>query len=186
MAEPAVSLGPVPVLDLSGDGDNIAGLQAPGRLALLLIPALAVHAQQQLSAALGSVMDVPVVAAAGLEGDVGYKYRLLGVREGLEIALTHKILGVGGVGVALAEEAAVVFRLAAVIDLLCHAESGPGVGPSGVESQMGQDLCHLSFGDAVGLGCGEVILQGRIGDALADEGGDGDDGTGLEGEQLLP
>ena len=62
MAEPAVGLGTVPVLDLSGDGDDIAGLQAPGRLARFLIPALAVHAQQQLSAVFGSVMNVPVVA----------------------------------------------------------------------------------------------------------------------------
>ena len=186
MAEPAVGLGTVPVLDLSGDGDDIAGLQAPGRLARFLIPALAVHAQQQLSAVFGSVMNVPVVAAAGLKGDVGHKYGLLGIGKGLEVAVAHKILCVSGVRFALTEEAAVVFRLAAVIDLLCHAESGPGVGPSGIESQMGQDLCHLSFGDAVGLGGGKVILQGRISDALADEGGDGDDGTGFQGKQLLP
>ena len=63
MAEPAVGLGTVPVLDLSVDGDDIAGLQAPGRLARFLIPALAGGTQQQLSAALGGMVDVPVVAA---------------------------------------------------------------------------------------------------------------------------
>ena len=41
----------MPVLDLRGNGHHIAGLQASGRLALLLIPALAVYADQQLTAA---------------------------------------------------------------------------------------------------------------------------------------
>lgn len=51
MAEPAALLGAMPVFDLRGNGHHIAGLQAPGRLALLLIPALAVYADQQLTAA---------------------------------------------------------------------------------------------------------------------------------------
>ena len=63
MAEPAALFGAMPVLDLRGNGHHIAGLQAPGRLALLLIPALAVYADQQLTAALLGVMDMPVVAA---------------------------------------------------------------------------------------------------------------------------
>lgn len=51
MAEPAALFGAMPVLDLRGNGHHIAGLQAPVRLALLLIPALAVYADQQLTAA---------------------------------------------------------------------------------------------------------------------------------------
>ena len=42
----------------------------------------------------------------------------------------------------------------------------------------------ITIGRQFGSGGGEVIFQGRIGDALADEGGDGDNGTGLQGEQL--
>ena len=90
MAEPAVGLGTVPVLDLSGDGDDIAGLQAPGRLARFLIPALAVHAQQQLSAAFGSVMNVPVVAAAGLKGHVGGEQAALGVGVGVQEGISDE------------------------------------------------------------------------------------------------
>ena len=63
MAEPAVGLRTVPVLDVRGDGDDIADAQALRGLALLLIPALAVDADEQLSAAALRVVDVPVVAA---------------------------------------------------------------------------------------------------------------------------
>ena len=63
MAEPTVGLCAVPVLDVRGDGDDIAGGQALRGLALLLIPALAVDADEQLSAAALCVVDVPVVAA---------------------------------------------------------------------------------------------------------------------------
>ena len=63
VAEPAVRLGPVPVLHVGGDHDDAARLQADGGLALLLIPALAGGTQQQLAAAFCRVVDVPVVAA---------------------------------------------------------------------------------------------------------------------------
>ena len=63
MAEPAVRLGAVPVLDVCGDGDDGARGQADGCLALLLIPALTGGADQELSAAFRSVVDVPVVPA---------------------------------------------------------------------------------------------------------------------------
>ena len=63
VAEPAVGLGTVPVLDVGRDGDHGAGGQADGRFALFLVPAFACGTNQQLAAALGGVVDVPVVAA---------------------------------------------------------------------------------------------------------------------------
>ena len=57
MAEPAVLLSAVPMLHLCWDGDHIAGLQSLGRLALLLIPALAVNTDEQLSAAALRVVE---------------------------------------------------------------------------------------------------------------------------------
>lgn len=45
------------MLYLSGDRYDIAGLQALGRLACFLIPALAVYTDQQLTAALGDETD---------------------------------------------------------------------------------------------------------------------------------
>ena len=63
VAEPAVLFGTVPVLDLCRNGDYCAGFQADGRLSLLLIPALSGSADQDLSAALGGMVNVPVVPA---------------------------------------------------------------------------------------------------------------------------
>ena len=63
VAEPAVPLCAVPVLDIGRDRDDRTGLEADSGLPLLLIPALAGGTQQQLSAALGGMVDVPVVAA---------------------------------------------------------------------------------------------------------------------------
>ena len=63
VAEPAVGLGTVPVLDVGRGGDHGAGGQADGRFALFLVPAFACGTNQQLAAALGGVVDVPVVAA---------------------------------------------------------------------------------------------------------------------------
>ena len=73
VAEPAVLLGTVPVLDLRRNGNDHARFQFHSRLALFLIPALAGSADQDLSAAFGGVVNVPVVPAARLKGHVGQK-----------------------------------------------------------------------------------------------------------------
>ena len=70
MLEPAVPGSAVPVLDVCRNIDHVAGMQFSGFFAPFLIPALSVNADEELSAAFVSVMDVPVVAAAGLKRDV--------------------------------------------------------------------------------------------------------------------
>ena len=70
VAEPAVGCGSVPVLDVSRNLDDVSGVQTLCGLALFLIPALALNADQHLAAALACVVDMPVVAAARLKGDV--------------------------------------------------------------------------------------------------------------------
>ena len=89
VGEPAVFGCAVPVLDLGGDDHRVAGGQRLGRLAPFLVPAAAGGAQQDLPAAFGRVMDVPVVAAARLKGDVGGKDAVLAA-EGLQVALATK------------------------------------------------------------------------------------------------
>ena len=91
MGEPAVRRGAMPVLHPGGDVDHVAGMELPGRLAPFLVPASAGHAEQNLSAALAGVVDVPVVPAARLKGDVVHAHLAGG--EGLEVALPHEILG---------------------------------------------------------------------------------------------
>lgn len=63
MAEPAVRLCAVPVLDFCRNGDYIARLQAARRFAFFLIPSFAIDTNQNLSAAGRRMMNVPIVAA---------------------------------------------------------------------------------------------------------------------------
>ena len=119
MTEPAALLGAVPMLYLGGNCHDIAGLQALGRLALLLIPALTIHTDQHLPAALRGVMDMPVVPAAGFKGDVGDENGLCGIGQRIEIALADEILGIGCVLLTKTEEAAMLLRLADIsVDFL--------------------------------------------------------------------
>ena len=55
VAEPAVGLGTVPVLDVGRDLHDVAGLEAARGLALLLVPALALDAGERLEVALANV-----------------------------------------------------------------------------------------------------------------------------------
>ena len=55
------------MLHLGGDGDDGAGIHRDGFLAPLLIPAATADADEHLYC---PVVDVPIVAATGLEGDV--------------------------------------------------------------------------------------------------------------------
>lgn len=97
VAEPAVPLCAVPVLDIGRDRDDRTGLEADSGPPLLLIPALAGRADQELASAGRGVMDVPVVAAARLKGDVCKKDGLLRIGQRIEEGRAGKILRVGGV-----------------------------------------------------------------------------------------
>ena len=70
MREPAIGCSTVPVLDLRGNVHHIARMQLLRRFVPFLIVAPACHADKDLSAALYSMVDVPVVPAARLKGDV--------------------------------------------------------------------------------------------------------------------
>ena len=70
MLEPAVAGCAVPVLDACRDVHHVAGMQFLGFLAFLLIPATTADTDQHLAAAFGAVMNVPVVPAAWLEGNI--------------------------------------------------------------------------------------------------------------------
>ena len=84
MGEPAIGRRPVPVLDIGRDRDDRTGLEADSGPPLLLLPALAGRADQELASAGRGVMDVPVVAAARLKGDVCKKDGLLRIGQRIE------------------------------------------------------------------------------------------------------
>ena len=74
---PAVRLDDLPegVIDGLLDDDDVAGVQASRGLAFLLVPAASRDADEDLPAAPGGVVDVPVVAASRLERHVGEEDR---------------------------------------------------------------------------------------------------------------
>lgn len=136
MTEPAVSLCSVPMLDICGDRYNVAGFQALSGLAVLLVPALAVHTDKQLSAARFSVMDMPIVAAARLKGNIRDKDRLLGVGKRFEIAVADKEFRIIDIWLAQSEKAAVFLGAVLRVDLLCKPKRRPRVRSTRVKSQM--------------------------------------------------
>ena len=148
----------MPVLDPGGDVYHIAGVEFLSLFAPLLIVAPAGHADQNLTAALVRLVDVPVVAAARLKGHVVHPNLAGG--EGVEIALPHKILGKAVVGSADGEDHLLLVLCFAICpgvlcpDLLGHAEGRPDLGPAGIKSGVGQDFRDLLSGDAVLLGGG--------------------------------
>ncbi len=80
MLEPAVSGGTMPVFDTLGNVHNVAGMKLAGFLFLFLVPAAAADADQHLPAALTGVMDMPVVPAAGLKGNIEDRHLRSGER----------------------------------------------------------------------------------------------------------
>ena len=60
----------MPMLDVRGNLHHVAGAQALGGLALFLVPAFAIHADEHLPAAFARMMDMPIVTTARLEGHV--------------------------------------------------------------------------------------------------------------------
>ena len=185
VAEPAVLLRVVPVLDPGRDGHDVAGVQGLRGLSRLLIPAQTVRAQQQLAAAGLRVVDVPVVAAGGGEGDVCEENGLRRVGQRVKEALAGEVLRVGRVRLAEAEETAVCVRAAVGVDLLRLPEGGPGVRPAGVEGEVREDLGHFGLRHAVLLRGREVVGEGAVRDALADERRDRDDRAQLERQLSL-
>ena len=103
MAEPAVLLRSVPVLDVGGDHHDAALVQADGSLAFFLVPALARRAEQELTTSFVRVVDMPVVAASRLEGHVGGEQAAFRIGQRIQERIAGEILGIGGVRRSRAE-----------------------------------------------------------------------------------
>ena len=177
------------MLDPGGNVHHIAGVQLLGLLAPLLIVATPGHTDQHLTAALGGVVDVPVVAATGFKGHIEHPHLAGG--QGVQIALPHEILGKAIVGRTDGEDHLLLMLGLAVCviflrpHLFGHAEGGPSLGPAGVEGGVGENLGNFLPGDAVLLGGGQVILEGAVHQPLGHEGHHGDQGAVPKGEFVL-
>lgn len=134
VAEPAVPLGAVPVLDLRRDDDDSAGLQADRLFALLLVPTLAGGADQQLPAALGGVVDMPVVPALNW---TPYSQSLV-------------VTGFNGIHVCALCELFVTSSFARLFlcfvlvpNLFCKVEHCPAFWPACIECYVGDNRCDF-------------------------------------------
>ena len=174
MGEPGILGGTVPMLYISRDMDDRSGQNLHSGLALLLIPTSAGDSYQHLSTAFRRLMYVPVVAAAGLERHIGKRYLIFGNRR--QIAVAGKILGISGIGFAYGENhltlesrLGIAARKVFIPYVLRKPESGPRLGPTGIESYVGNDFGDFSTGNAVLLRVLQMMEQRRICDTLGNE-----------------
>ena len=190
MGEPAVRCRAVPVLDARRDVHHIAGKQLLRGFARLLIIAPARHAHQDLSAALGGMVDVPVVPAARLKRHIENAHLLGGERR--QIALPDEVLGKGVVGRADGEHHGIgvyglgILRRVLRPDLLGHAERRPCLGPPRVERRVGQYLRDLRFRDTVVLRGLQMIPERGVRQPLRHQGHHRHDAAVPQGELVLP
>ena len=157
MLEPAVGRGAVPVLDAGGDVHRDARRHLDGGLAPFLVVAAAGGADEDLPAAGLGVVDVPVVAAAGLERHAeGGNLR---GRERVQVAAPREILRVGRVERADRDRRPVL-------------REGRRVGGTPHARDDGVGLLRR---DAVAVRDADVRLHLRLGLRPCRERGDGDE-----------
>ena len=161
VGEPFVLACPMPMFDSRGDVDDIARMEFPGWLSPFLVIALPIGHEQYLPPAFLGSMDVPVVSAPRLEGDVGNEDPVLIKR--IKIALPVEILGKPVIRLSKTKhwfEAGLVFG----IGFPDQGEDGPGVGPADVEGGVSNDLDHLDLADPMLLGVLNMVFERVIGD----------------------
>ena len=81
---------------------DVTRMQFYGGFPFLLIPSATGYANEHLASAAGGVVDVPIIAATGFEGDV-VERNLFG-RYGCQIAVACEVLCVGCVGFAYGKQ----------------------------------------------------------------------------------
>ena len=171
VGKPAVFCGTMPMLHVGRNMDDCAWEDFLCRLSFLLIPATSGYTYQHLPATLCSVVRVPVVTATRLKGNIEERYLTVGYFR--QITVAFEVLGISGVGFAnreyhLALECSLgVFSFHIFVPyLLCQIESSPCLWPTGVEGDVGDDLCRFRAGNAVVLCRLQVIFQRAVGDSL--------------------
>ena len=181
MGEPAVRRSAVPVLYTGHNVDHIAGAQLLRLFAPFLIVAPACHADEDLPAAFGCFVDVPVVAAAGFKGHIEDFDLLRG--DWRKIALPAEILCKAVIGRADGEDHTVLVQLLFISvfricpDVLCHSECRPSLGPTRIKRSVRQDFRNFTAGNSVFLGHLQMMSERGIRQPLRHQCCHGDEGT---------
>ena len=134
VGEPAVRRGAVPVLDAGGDIDDISGQDLHRLLAPLLIEAASGDSDEDLTAALIGMMDMPVVAAINW---TPYSQSLV-------------VTGFNGIHVCALCELFVTSSFARLFlcfvlvpNLFCKVEHCPAFWPACIECYVGDNRCDF-------------------------------------------
>lgn len=122
-------------------------------------------------------MDMPVVAATRLESDIGDIYLL--ARNRREVTVTGEILRIGRIRLANGEDHLALESGFSIFSgrifgphAFCEVECSPRLRPTGIESDMGNDLGNLRTGDAVLLGRLKMVNERIVRYTLTDKRGD--------------
>ena len=97
MGEPAAFLRAMPMLDFRRNSNDCTVSQRHRRFPRLLIPPFTGGSDQQLAAAFFRVVDMPVIPASRLKGDICQKKSAFRLRQGIQIRLPAEIPGIGRV-----------------------------------------------------------------------------------------
>ena len=193
VAKPAVGGGAVPVFYFGGDVDAVAGMHFNRVFAPFLVVAAAGYADEYLTATGFGVVDVPVVATGGFEGDVEDADLTGGYRG--EVTLADEVFGEGVVWLSDGEHhGCFVFCFGIdggisgfvyIPDFFGEVKYGPAFWPSGIEGYVGDDGSDFFLGYAVVFGIFQVEFEGGISDAGSHQGYYGDDASGLYVDILI-
>lgn len=165
MGKPAVGCSPMPVLDTGGNMDYCSWQNFLRLLAFFLIPSATGHAHEHLTTAIVGMMYVPIIAATGLECDIGK--RNLSVGHLREITVPYEIFGISSVWLADRENhltcEAFLFIGDIFIGIVPHfgsqTECAPCLWPPGIECHLSKDFGNLSAGHSVFLSLSEMVCE---------------------------
>ena len=180
----------MPMLDPSRDVDHISGVQLLSRFAPFLIVPYSSNADQNLSAALCCMVDMPVVTAARFKSYI--KDADLRSRERRKIAPADKILGIRVIGFPDGEDHGFLVRGFCIDSaflapyVFCHAEGWPCIRPTRIKSGVRKNFRNLCLCDAIVLGCFQMVFQRVVRDALGHERNHSDEGAISKRELVLP
>ena len=191
MGKPAIRRCSMPVLYPCRNIHNIPREQLLRPLSPFLIKPLAADANQNLTAAVFGMMDVPVVAAPRFKGHVVDSHLLCGKRG--QIALPDKILRESVIRLANGKNHGICMGRFLIVRgcfffpyFLCHAESRPCFRPTGVKGRMRQDLSDFRSCNAVLFRAFQMVLKRRIRQSLRHQGHDRHQRTVAQGKLAFP
>ena len=97
----------MPMLHVGGNLHDIPWFQGAGCFAPRLVPALTIHADENLTTTRFCMVNVPIIAASWFESDVENGDGIPIMRQFIKIGFPGEILGVGFVEVAESEKTTV-------------------------------------------------------------------------------